>query len=180
MACHARQSALIFPAIRGFSAAPPAPTPAGADDFAACFFHAGKPAAIPCDICGRFLCELCDLRLDKAHLCTLCVQAAQAEKTPAGAKPISQVKDRTFLPQNLAMGLAYYFPATIMGLYVIFLSAPAAIYVSIRYWNHPGGIQQRGRWRSVLSLAMASLQLLGLVGLVVAILWVWLRTSEIK
>lgn len=171
---------MVFPAIRGFSEAPPAAIPPGSDDFASCFFHAGKPAAVPCEICGRFLCDLCDLRLDKAHLCTLCVQAAQEEKTPAGAKPISQVKDRTFLPQNLAMGLAYYFPATIMGLYVIFLSAPAAIYVGIRYWNHPGGIQQRGRWRLVLSMAMASLQLLGLMGVAAAIVWVWLKSAEIK
>lgn len=177
-ACHARQSAVVFPAIRGIFVPPPTAAPAEADGFASCFFHGGKPAATPCDMCGRFLCDLCDLKLDRSHLCALCVQAAQEEKSPTGAKPITQMKDRTFLPQNAAMALAFYLPITLAGLYVIFLSAPAAMYFTIRYWNHPGGIQQRGRWRSVLSLAMASLQVLGLLAAVALVYWTWDKTAR--
>lgn len=163
--CHTKQSALVFPAIRGILAASPQGIPVAPDGFASCFFHSGKPASIPCDNCGRFLCDLCDLKIDERHLCTLCLQTAQEEKASPSAKSVTVTKERTFLPQNLAMILTFYMPVSIVGLYIIFLTAPAAAYVSVRYWNHPGGIQQRGRWRLVACLVVALAQILGFLAL---------------
>jgi hypothetical protein len=167
--CKSKQSALIFPAIRGISAPSLSGTPKVTEGLAACFFHAAKPAVIPCDVCGRFLCGLCDLKIGESHLCTLCLQSAQDGKTPADAKPLTQVKEQTYLHQNMALILTWYAPISIVGLYVMFLTAPAAIFISIRYWNHPGGIQQRGKWRFILSILMGLTQIVCVIALAAVI-----------
>lgn len=174
--CRSRQSVLAFPALRGLpGSAAPAVAPDRVDGQAACFFHAEKPAAVPCGTCGRFLCDLCDLRIDKAHICTLCLQAARDERAPVKAKagPKVRLRDRTFLPQNAAILLAFYSPLSVIGLYVLFLTAPGAIWYSLRYWKHGGGVQRRGRWRFVVSLILAAIQLAGIVAIVSAIVLAW-------
>lgn len=171
--CHFKQVSVVFPAIRGLAPAVKAAAPV-VDGLAACFFHAAKPAVVPCGICGRFLCDLCDINIEKRHLCTLCLQAAQEEKSPVGAKPVEQVRERTYLPQNMALILAVYGPLSLMGLYVMFITAPAAVWISIRHWNHPGGIQRRGRWRLVVSLLAALIQIAGMIALA-AVIWIGVR-----
>lgn len=173
--CQTGQSVLVFPAIRGIAASPVAADATAEEGQATCFFHEGKPAVVPCGNCGRFLCDLCDLQIDKNHVCTLCVQAAREERPSSRAKPKIQVRDRIFLPQNMAVLLAFYSPATFFGLYLVFLSAPAAIYYSIRYWNHGGGIQRRGQWRFVVSLVMGLIQIASIAGIVIMIVWAWAK-----
>ncbi|MBI3882210.1 MAG: hypothetical protein HY301_19385 [Verrucomicrobia bacterium] len=41
---------------------------------ATCFYHPQKRAHVPCDACGRFLCALCDLDVNGAHLCPQCLE----------------------------------------------------------------------------------------------------------
>src|ERR1044071_2257196 len=42
-----------------------------------CFYHPQKKAVVPCDVCGRFLCALCDIELNDQHLCPGCLQSGQ-------------------------------------------------------------------------------------------------------
>src|SRR5689334_22847096 len=42
-----------------------------------CFYHAQKKALTVCEICGRFLCALCDVELNGQHLCPVCLERGQ-------------------------------------------------------------------------------------------------------
>jgi hypothetical protein len=44
---------------------------------ASCFFHPQKKAAVACESCGRFLCDLCDLEFDGRHICPNCLSAGR-------------------------------------------------------------------------------------------------------
>lgn len=173
--CRHNLVAMVFPAGAAMDAGPVRAVDAVSDGMAACFFHAERPASVPCGICGRFLCELCDLRIDKRHLCAVCLQSAQEEKAPAGDKAADRVRERTFLPQNMAIIMGVYGPLSIIGLYLMFITAPAAIWLSLRHWNHPGGVQRRGRWRMVVSLLAGLAQLAGMIALIA---FVWSALSK--
>jgi hypothetical protein len=72
--CNRSTQLFVFPALSRRIA------PARADNVmiegeSACFYHAGKRAVIPCDLCGRFLCGLCDLEFAGQHLCPQCLEA---------------------------------------------------------------------------------------------------------
>jgi len=59
---------------------------------AVCFFHPSNRAALPCDVCGRFLCTICDLPMGSRHLCPVCLSNGLGkEKTArnrASARPL--------------------------------------------------------------------------------------------
>lgn len=171
--CRARQTAWVFPAIRGRASEAPADAGRIDEGQASCFFHAEKPAAFPCDSCGRFLCSLCDLVIGEGHFCTVCFQAAKGKRPAPHSGLNARARESLFLPQNLAMLLAFYAPATLAGLYVMFLTAPAAVYVSIRYWKHPGGIQRRGRWRFAACALMGLAQIVCVIAFAVMMVKAW-------
>lgn len=47
------------------------------DDEAACFYHPGKKAVVPCSVCGRFLCALCDIDFNGRHICPSCLETGK-------------------------------------------------------------------------------------------------------
>lgn len=172
-ACGERQEALVFPAAAGLRF--PRPRPAEAAEGAArCFFHPEKGAASPCDLCGRFLCELCDLSFEGGRYCAACLASAQAGDADAPGKAVALLRDRAFVPQNLALFLSFYMPMSLVGLYFIPLTAPGAIYVSARYWNHEDGVQERGRWPFAICI------LLSLAELAVFAFFAWAFTVAVR
>jgi hypothetical protein len=83
-ACNAPLTIATFP---GFRRVPVAGRPAEritGEGEAACFFHASRKAAVPCDDCGRFLCALCDIPVDGRHLCPTCIDTAHKTGTVRG------------------------------------------------------------------------------------------------
>ncbi|MDB5050788.1 MAG: hypothetical protein JWO30_3859 [Fibrobacteres bacterium] len=176
--CHERLQVCAFPALRRPLRSRPARNNLAAEGQAGCFFHAHKPAAVPCDACGRFLCDLCDLQFQDRHFCATCLDSAQ--KGGTGLQNIESpfLKERVFLPQNLALGLALYTPLTLLGIYVIPLSAPFALWVAIRNWKREDGFQVRGKWRFVVSIALALLQLLGVALFIVFMVYVFRETAK--
>jgi hypothetical protein len=48
---------------------------------AACFFHEQKRAVVPCDVCGRFLCALCDCEFNGQHYCPGCLETGRDKVT---------------------------------------------------------------------------------------------------
>ncbi|MEO7425897.1 MAG: hypothetical protein ABI036_11970 [Fibrobacteria bacterium] len=148
------------------------------DGNAACFFHSRKAAVVPCDACGRFLCDLCDLQFQGGHFCATCLDAAQkGRKGPAEAAPF--LKDRVFLPQNLVLGMTLYLPLTMVGLYTMPITAPAAIWIAVRNWNREEGMQVRGKGRYVLGITLALGQILA-TGLFVLLLVYVFRKAAAK
>ncbi len=164
-ACSTPVRAEVFPALL----APPAVGSAGetlvVEGESSCFYHPAKRASTACESCGRFLCALCDVDLNGRHLCPACLETGKRKGK------LQQLENRRMRYDSLAMTLALL-PMLIF--YFTFVTAPATIYVVIRYWNAPASLVSRGRWRMVLAFIIALLQIAGwVIGIY------YLRTSGI-
>jgi hypothetical protein len=160
--CKTRLRVEVFPAL--FQAAAPAQSAsvvltAGE---ASCFYHPQKKAALPCDACGRFLCALCDVEVNGQHLCPACLETGRKKGR------LSNFDNRRTLYDSLALTLTLlpvlFWPATL-------LTAPAAIFVAVRYWKAPGSVVRRSKIRFVLAIVIALIQIAGW-GI---LFWVWMR-----
>jgi len=119
-----------------------------------CFFHPQKKAVVHCEGCGRFLCGLCDCELHGQHFCPQCLETGKKKGK------IKSIENERTLYDSIALGLAV---APLLLFYITFLTAPAALYVSIRYWKAPRSIVRRTNIRLILTVILASLQIVGWV-----------------
>jgi hypothetical protein len=119
-----------------------------------CFYHPNKKAVQPCHGCGRFLCALCDCELHGEHFCTTCLEAGKTKGK------IKNLENRRTLYDSIALSLAII-PMLIF--YFTFVTAPAALFIAIRYWNAPRSIVHRTKIRYVLAMLIAILQIVGWV-----------------
>lgn len=131
------------------------------EDESSCYYHPTKKAVVPCDGCGRFLCALCDVELNARHLCPKCLEAGREKKT------IESLEHERPLYDSIALLLAVFglFCMFCMPYFTVFL-APAALFVSIRYWNAPVGMASPNKARFVIAILLA----LGEIGLCVMFL----------
>jgi hypothetical protein len=121
---------------------------------AECFFHPGKKAVASCAGCGRLLCTLCEVPLDGQSLCMGCLQSGRSKGR------IANLEDSRVLYDSVALYLAFL-P---MFLFIITpITAPAAVYVALRYWSAPISVLPRIRYRFVLALLIAIAQITGWV-----------------
>lgn len=156
--CQTPIQAIVFPAlVRGPQAVAVAERVAGEIE-SDCFYHPNKKAIILCEYCGRFLCALCDVELNNQHLCPTCIE------TGAKKERIVDLQRQRFLYDSLALSVAglplLMWPVTL-------LTAPAALYIAIRYWKKPTSIVGRTKTRMILAILLATLQLAG---------WIFLGT----
>lgn len=119
-----------------------------------CFYHPVKRAVVPCEICGRFLCALCDLNVEGKHVCPTCLSREQTEDK--GQRP----KDKRTLYDLLASHIVILMLLP-CGWYVMPFLAAIVVYLCLRYWNAPRSVLSPGRWRLVVSVSFA-VALLGL------------------
>jgi hypothetical protein len=119
---------------------------------AECFYHPGKKAVVPCAACGRLLCSLCEVPFDGHSLCMGCLQAGRNKRR------IQNLENSRFLYDSLALYLAL---GPLVFLFITPITAPAAIYVALRYWKAPASLVPRTRYRFVLALLVAIAQLAG-------------------
>lgn len=153
----------LFPA--AFEAVQPVDAqPVIEDAEASCFYHATKRATVHCDVCGRFLCPLCHLELGGENLCPSCVEAGQRKKT------LTRLENRRILYDTIAL-VAAIIPALLF--WPMILGAPAALFVTIRYWKSPGSLLPRTRIRFYLAILLAILEILFIIALVVLIIVSW-------
>lgn len=129
-----------------------------------CFFHPKKKAAVVCDDCGRFLCELCRIELSDRNLCPSCLQRQQE----GGAE--QDLENKRMLYGDIALSLAF-FPILLFGFPTV-VTAPLALILSIYYWNRPGSLVHNTRGRLIAAMVISSLTIV--VWLALAI-WVWGR-----
>ena len=129
-----------------------------------CFYHPQKRAAVVCSVCGRFLCGLCDMELSDQHMCPQCASS--------GAKKgkLKDLEHHRVLYDNLALLVAI---APLLIFYLTFITAPIAIFMSIKHWNAPLSILPRTKVRFVVAITVASLQLLGWALLLVFLFSKW-------
>src|ERR1041384_5927116 len=67
----------IFPALFKPIARGRAAEPDVIEGESSCFYHERKKAVTPCDICGRFLCALCDVEINNQHICPACLETGR-------------------------------------------------------------------------------------------------------
>src|SRR5437870_5146419 len=123
-------------------------------DEATCFYHPQKKAVLPCEGCGRFLCALCDCELHGQHFCPVCLEVGRKKGK------IKSLENQRTLYDSIALSLAIL-PMLIF--YITFITAPAALFIAIRYWNAPRSLVHRSRIRLVLAILIAGLQIVGWV-----------------
>ena len=123
---------------------------------AGCFYHPDKKALTHCEICGRFLCALCDLEINDQHLCSACLASGQKKST------IVNLATHRILYNKIAFFLSVLPFSVILWFFSIF-TIPATIFVVVRYWNTPCSIASAGKSRFVLAFIFAVLQIFGWV-----------------
>ena len=152
--CGTAVQVLMFPALSRPARGGTAGLAAAGEGEAACFYHAQKRAVVPCDGCGRFLCALCDMELNGQHLCPACFETGRKKGRLAG------LDNRRTLYDSLALTLALFplllWPTTLV-------TAPASLFVALRYWKAPGSLVRHSRARLVAALVLALLQIAGWV-----------------
>jgi hypothetical protein len=150
--CNAGLEAYFFPA---FYRATPVGTAAVAladHTEASCFYHPQKQAGRVCDSCGRLICSLCSIELGAEHLCPNCLSSGKKKGK------LTTLENTRTKYDSIALTLAA------VGIFVsffAFITAPAAIYISIRHWNSPGSLMGTSRLRFVVAIILAVVELLG-------------------
>lgn len=120
------------------------------DGEASCFYHPQKRAALPCDLCGRFLCALCDVDLAGKHLCPACVDTGQKKGK------LLQLENKRILWDSAALGMALL---PLIVWFFTMVTAPAAIIMGIIALKKPSSIVPRTRIRIYLAFVIATAQL---------------------
>jgi len=167
--CNSDLEIQVFPA---FLARDPI-APAGlaiAEGQASCYNHATRRAAASCHQCGRFLCALCQIDLDGVTWCPTCLEAGVTQRK------LTAMENHRTLYDSIALATATL-PAILI--YTSVVSAPLAIFISLRYWKRPSSLVPRNKWRLVLALVLSLLQLLLLAALVVGVIYaIRFKTAE--
>lgn len=128
------------------------------DDESSCFYHPTKKAVVPCDICGRFLCALCDVDMNGQHMCPSCIDAGKSK----GKMEQLEVERTRWDVIALTLSILTWIPPL---LYLIMFTAPATLFIVIRHWNTTLSPVRPNRWRFVAAFLMAVCQL-ALIGLI--------------
>jgi hypothetical protein len=123
------------------------------DGESTCFYHSAKRAVLPCHGCGRFLCALCDCELNGEHFCPGCLEVGKAKGK------IKNLENRRTRYDSIAFSLAVLPVATIAFWFLTIVTAPLALFTSIRYWNAPLSIVRHSRIRFVLASAVAVVEI---------------------
>lgn len=155
--CRAPISALVFPAFFPKTISPAGGTTLLEDGESSCFYHARKRAVVPCDICGRFLCSLCQVEFLGQNWCPGCIETRRQKGQ------LSALDARRSLYDNMVLALAI-FPAILFAPTTI-ITAPMSLYMSLRYWRAPSSLVPRTRIRFWIATLFGISQ----IGL-----WVWL------
>ena len=153
-ACAARLQIAIFPALFQAHAAGSAGEAVMLDAEASCFYHPQKRAARPCENCGRFLCALCDVELNRQHLCPACLESG------ARKGRLVQLENHRALHDSAALTLALL-PLTIILWPFAFITAPMALFLALWSWKKPSSIIPRTQARRIVAIVLASLQIVG-------------------
>ncbi len=122
------------------------------DREAGCFYHPEKRVEVHCDVCGRFLCALCDMDFGDRHICPACLE------TGKNKRKIADLEDSRARYDHTALFLAI---APMLFLFATIITAPMAVYIVIRYWSAPLRIVPHTRIRFIAAICIAGLQITG-------------------
>lgn len=147
--CRAPARVHVFRALFETAQAGATPQAVLLDDESSCFYHPKKKAVLPCDHCGRFLCALCEIEIHGQHFCSGCVEQGTTDGRMKELRPEYLHYD------SIALGLAVL---PTFFIWPTLFTAPAALYLVVRYWKRPLSILPRLRWRFVVAALLAGIQ----------------------
>jgi hypothetical protein len=122
---------------------------------ASCFDHPNKRALSACRQCGRFVCQLCSVEYGSEVWCPSCVAGRSGQAREANLEPSRTLYDSLAL--SLPLISLVVWPLTAVA-------APATLVIAAARWSRPLSILRRSRWRFVVAIAIAILEIGG---------WVW-------
>ena len=154
-ACDATIQVEIFPAHFQPAATGQSAEPIIEEGVSSCFYHEQKKAVTHCDVCGRFLCALCDVDFNGQHVCPSCLQSGKQKGKLPQLESSRVTWDSAAL--LLCLGPIIFFPLFIV-------TAPTAIGLAILSFFKPGSLVPRTRIRAFLAIAL---------GLVEIAIWVY-------
>ena len=152
--CHVVLRADVYPALYSGLRTGRQGEPLQSSREAGCYYHPDRRALRCCSSCGRFMCSVCDIKMGENHLCPICL-----EKGKTGEQ-ILQLVDRRVCYDQIALMVAVL---PIFMVWITIVSAPIAVFLTIRYWNAPTSILPRSKIRFVLAIILALLQIIGWV-----------------
>ncbi len=150
--CESPVRVTVFPALLEDPRLPAGEEPGPQDSEPGCFFHPKKKAVVPCALCGRFLCSLCDVEFGGQHVCPLCLSAGKKKQK------IRSLETHRVLYDDIALALAII---PIIFIWATLISAPMSLYVAIRHWKSPLSIIPRTKLRFVLAILISGIQVTG-------------------
>lgn len=176
--CERSMRSVLLPALyrSPLAAVPEAPGGPPGEGETACFYDPARKATGACDHCGVFVSEAWSAKWGTQTVCLKCLDQLR-----------SKTKDQRFegsrkLWDNIALGaalgpyaMAAMLAASVLGLIFISLpllatavTAPAAIFIAIRFWSAPRSLVPRGVARLVIALTVSLLTIAAwVIGLVV-------------
>lgn len=182
-ACGRNVESTLLPALHKASTpqAPPLPEAPPAPGETACFYNPNRRATKVCDHCGVFVSDSWAAKWGNQTVCLKCIEDLRSKRkdTRFEAKRTLWDNIALFLTTGpwvlalifLATVIFYGFAAFCVLLTVI--TAPAAIFVALRYWNAPRSLVPRGRGRLILALSLSTVQLVLWVGGILVLVGRW-------
>ena len=124
------------------------------DGEAVCFFHPANRAVLPCDVCGRFVCTICDLPVGSRHLCPVCLSKG------LGKEKLQEIVPQRFLWSRTAFWLGLVPLLLSIALWpVLFITGGTAVIVALIGWKRPGSlVRGRQRWAAILGIVLGLIQ----------------------
>jgi hypothetical protein len=122
---------------------------AAADDESVCYFHPHNKAVVSCEMCGRFICALCDVELSGRHVCPSCIETGRKKRT------ITNLENRRVLYDDIAVALSII---PLIFFWPTIVTAPASIYISLRHWKSTTSIIPRTKVRFIFAILISLLQ----------------------
>jgi hypothetical protein len=160
--CQAPLAVEVFPAIlQTLSAAAPA-EPLLVEGQSSCFYHPSKKAAIVCDACGRFLCNLCDLELNGRHVCPVCLETGRKKSKYKDLENTRVLWDHLALSMTIIPPLLCFWPGLV--------GAPLALYVVLRYRKAPCSITGKSSLAFAAAAVLAVLEIIAGVTLIILLI----------
>jgi DNA-directed RNA polymerase subunit RPC12/RpoP len=169
-ACASAIDVSIFPSFFRGTQTAAAGELSATEDLASCFYHTTKRASVACSRCGKFLCALCSLEVSSEVWCPACLSNGATEKR------VPALETRRTLWDTAALGCAVLPTIFLVFFYFWIFTAPATIFLSIRYWSRPSSIIPRTKVRFVIAILIALLQLTALAFLVYS----WTRVRYVR
>lgn len=156
LACRKPVDALLLPRAYTPVLPPPLPSASPAPGDALCFYDSSQKATCLCSQCGVLVSDSWSAHWGSRKVCLRCLEKLRESGRDSNFESTRLMWDNVCLLLSLSICLVI-FP------YFAILTAPAALVLGIRAWNHPRSLIPRSRFRLITALVLSSLQILGML-----------------